>query len=257
MLNLVRVPIDVNKLACWGAERGCGWARHKGRKTTFDEGRALHHLVHEVLGPGVFRSFRFFVPPRRSNGNLYAYSASDSGALRAAAENHALPEHLKVLPPDRIESKPMPENWRAGQRLGFDLRVRPIRRLGSPLGNFSKGKEIDVFLVEALRKRPTAAETVTAESRTREAVYLDWLKERLASAAELDSSLSRLTRFRRVRVARGGCAPEGPDATIHGTLIVADPAAFSTLLARGVGRHRAYGYGMLLLRPPNRPAPKQ
>ncbi len=256
MLNLVRVPIDTNKLARWGAERG--WARHRGRNVAFDEGRALHHLVHEALGPGVFRSFRFFVPPRRTNGNLYAYSALDSGALRAAAENHALPDHLKVLPPDQIESKPMPESWRAGQRLGFDLRVRPIRRLASPSGNFSKGKEIDVFLADALRKRPaTTAKEAATESRTREVVYLDWLTERLAPAAKLAPSSSRLTRFRRVRVARGDRAPEGPDATIHGTLVVADPAAFSALLARGVGRHRAYGYGMLLLRPPNRPAPKQ
>jgi CRISPR system Cascade subunit CasE len=30
---------------------------------------------------------------------------------------------------------------------------------------------------------------------------------------------------------------------------VADPAAFAQLLARGVGRHRAFGLGMLLLRP--------
>ena len=255
MLNLVRVPIDTNKLARWGAERG--WAKHRGRAAAFDEGRVLHHLVHEALGPGVFQSFRFLVPPRRTNGNLYAYSAFDAAALCAAAEKHALPDHLKVLSPDRIESKQMPERWRTGQRLGFDLRVRPVRRLGSPLGNFSKGKEIDVFLVEALRKHPTATEKVTAKSRTREAVYLDWLAEQLAPAAELAPSLSCLTRFRRVRVARGGRAPEGPDATIHGTLIVTDPAAFLTLLARGVGRHRAYGYGMLLLRPPNRPAPDQ
>ena len=43
---------------------------------------------------------------------------------------------------------------------------------------------------------------------------------------------------------------EGPDATVHGTMTVTDPTAFARLLAHGVGRHRAYGYGMLLLRPP-------
>ena len=45
-------------------------------------------------------------------------------------------------------------------------------------------------------------------------------------------------------------------ATVHGTMTVTDPAAFAQLLAHGVGRHRAYGYGMLLLRPANRPAPE-
>jgi CRISPR system Cascade subunit CasE len=41
-----------------------------------------------------------------------------------------------------------------------------------------------------------------------------------------------------------------PDATFRGTLRVDDPARFAAAaLARGVGRHRAFGFGMLLLRP--------
>ena len=36
---------------------------------------------------------------------------------------------------------------------------------------------------------------------------------------------------------------------MRGILAITDPTAFADLLARGVGRHRAYGYGMLLLRP--------
>ena len=45
-----------------------------------------------------------------------------------------------------------------------------------------------------------------------------------------------------------------PDATIHGTLRVSDPDRFAEALRRGVGRHRTYGYGMVLLRPPVRRA---
>jgi CRISPR system Cascade subunit CasE len=44
-------------------------------------------------------------------------------------------------------------------------------------------------------------------------------------------------------------AIEGPDVTFAGTLLVADSAAFAALLARGVGRHTTFGYGMLLLKP--------
>jgi CRISPR system Cascade subunit CasE len=53
-------------------------------------------------------------------------------------------------------------------------------------------------------------------------------------------------------VQRNGRRIEGPDAVVHGTLTITDPVAFAGLLARGVGRHRSYGYGMLLLRPPQR-----
>ncbi len=256
MLNLIRIPVATAALARWAAERG--WARHKGRDAAFDEGRALHHLLDEALGPGSLRPFRLLVPPRRNQGNLYAYSPQDAEALRAAAAAHALPDHLRVLSPDRLESKPMPEDWRAGQRLGFDLLMRPVRRLRyglqNPSGEIGAGAEIDAFLLEALRRHPAAPDGMTGENRTREAVYFDWLAEQLAPAAALDRPASRLARFRRVRVARGGRGPEGPEATVHGTLTVNDPDAFAALLARGVGRHRAYGYGMLLLRPPNRPA---
>ena len=256
-LHLVRVPVGVSALARWAGERG--WV--PGRRAAFDEGRALHHLLNEMFGPGALRPFRLLVPPRRVEGNLYGYSARDAGALGAEARNHALPDHLDVLSPDRLQSKPVPGSWRAGQRLGFDLRARPVRRVAKPLGEppneIGKGREIDAFLLEALRDRPRVRDGMEREGRSREAVYLDWLEHRLAPAAELDRAASRLARFRRARVARGKGGPEGPDATVHGALTVTDPAAFSRLLAKGVGRHCAYGYGMLLLRPPNRPAPER
>ena len=259
-LNLVRVPISRSALSRWAGERG--WVRRRGGVSDFDEGRALHHLVDEVFGPGALRPFRLLVPPRSTSGNLYAYSASNAESLCAGARAHALPDHLGVLALDRLEGKSMPGNWRAGQLLGFDARVRPIRRLlrdlESPEGVIGKkGAEIDAFLVEALRRHPGDSRGMARESRTREEVYLDWLAEKLAPAATLDRGASRLVRFHRVRVARGNRGPEGPDATIHGTLSVADPDSFLESLARGVGRHRAYGYGMLLLRPRRLPAPER
>jgi CRISPR system Cascade subunit CasE len=77
----------------------------------------------------------------------------------------------------------------------------------------------------------------------------------------LDREKSRMERFAR-RIAerrplkdQGNwtqTASEGPDATIHGELTVTNSEAFGRLLATGVGRHSAYGYGMLLLRPVER-----
>ena len=102
---------------------------------------------------------------------------------------------------------------------------------------------MDAFLAETLRND---------HARTREEVYLDWLAKRLSPAADLDRETSRLHKFQRRVVVRGGKRIDGPDATILGTLTVQDPQAFADCLARGIGRHRAYGYGMLLLRPPQR-----
>jgi CRISPR system Cascade subunit CasE len=41
----------------------------------------------------------------------------------------------------------------------------------------------------------------------------------------------------------------GPDAVLAGQLRVTSPDAFAQLLANGLGRHRAFGFGLLLLRP--------
>lgn len=260
-LNLIRVPVATQRLARWAAERGLGWIQRRGSTAGFDEGRALHHLIGEVFGPDALGPFRLLVPPRRTTANLYSYSMLDAGALREAAAIHEWPDHLKVLSLDGLASKSMPATWRAGQRLGFDLRSRPVRRLRSdletPLGRISKGREIDAYLLEALRRHPAERGGMLRANRTREAVYLDWLAERLDSGAELDCQASHVARFRRNRVARGNAGSEGPDATFHGTLTVIDPTSFAALLARGVGRHRAYGYGMLLLRPPNRSVPER
>ena len=257
-IHLVRARIALAHLARWAGERGWGGGR---RGLVYDEGRALHHLVDEVFGPGALRPFRLLVPPRDTRGNLYAYSTLDAAALREAAQIQAKPEHLTVLALRHLESKPMPAQWRRGQRLGFDLRMRPIRRLHNPLPTraapIREGAEVDVFWYEALRHHPDTRDGMEKAGRTRQAVYLDWLAEQLSAGAALDRDASRLVRFQRALIARGGKSVEGPDAVVHGTLAISDAAAFARLLAHGVGRHRAYGYGMLLLNAPQRPVPER
>ena len=248
MLHLIRVPIRRRELVQWVGDRG--WGRQRGRASFFDSGRALHHLLAEVFGPRILQPFRWLLPPRGAVGNLYAYSMKDAAALQEAARLHAWPEHLSVLDTSRLAGKPMPSDWREGRRIGFDLLVRPVRRMrasaqtptGAPVG-LKKGREVDAYWLKCLRE-PEA-------EHNREAVYLDWLSERLGNAAEMDRSTTRMKQHQRTRVWRGEENAEGPDAVFHGTLSVKDPAFFSRLLAVGVGRHRAYGYGMLLLRPPS------
>ena len=134
--------------------------------------------------------------------------------------------------------------------LGFEVRVRPTVRA-------AKG-ERDAFL--------HAVEQANGAPLQREAVYAQWLREHLApregAARErwqgavdlLDVHLAGFQRqqvVRRTQVAGGearrGRVIDGPDALLKGHLRVRDPAAFAQLLTRGVGRHRTFGFGMLLL----------
>jgi CRISPR system Cascade subunit CasE len=260
-LHLIRLPISLPELGRWAALRHYGFTLRRGpkgqeRDAGFDEGRAIHHLLAETFGPGVLQPFRQIVAPGGKQSHIYAYSRLDKAALREAAHTYALPEVSKIFDPAQLDAKAMPEQWRAGRRLGFEIRVRPVSRLFKPLpaadGAFAKGAEIDAFLIEALRSFP-AGEAAEADmlktGRSREAVYTDWLAQRLKGTATLQLGV-RLTRFQRLRAARKSCSSEGPDAILQGDLIVDDPAGFQALLAQGIGRHKAYGYGMLLLRPP-------
>ncbi len=241
-LHLLELPLSLKALHYWAGVRGLG----------SDEGAALHHLLGETFGPAALQPFRLMVAPRARSGTLYAYADTDAETLRGHARASLTPAQAAVIDLDQLRSLPRPASaWAAGQRLGFDLRLRPVVRLASGLtgtdengANVSlrKGAEVDAFLVAVLRNRPT----------TRECAYLDWLAARLAPAAVLDPAASHLASFQRTRVTRNRRRIEGPDAVVHGTLTIADPAAFAALLARGVGRHRGYGYGMLLLRPPQR-----
>lgn len=243
-LHLVELPLSLRTLHLWAGGRKLG--------AGFDEGVALHHLLGETFGPAALQPFRLMVAPRAQVGTLYAYSAADADSLRQIALTALTPAHAAVINLDRLRSLPRPASaWTAGQRVGFDLRLRPVVRLASDLSgaddsgapvSFRKGAEVDAFLAAVLRDRQA----------TREGAYLDWLAARLAPAAALEPATSRLASFQRSRVQRNGRRIEGPDAVVHGTLTVIDSAAFADLLVRGVGRHRSYGYGMLLLRPPQR-----
>ena len=153
----------------------------------------------------------------------------------------------------RCETREMPA-FASGQRLGFRTRVCPVvrtRRPGQrPLATTRSGRarhrEMDAFIHA----------TLTADTQTeidREYVYVRWLRRELqrGGASRLESA--RLTEFRRERMRRGdGGRLERPNAVLEGTLTVLDPEAFRALLTRGLGRHRAFGFGMLLLRPPER-----
>ncbi len=246
-LHLIEVPLDLRALHVWAETRGLAL------RGTLDEGRVLHHLLGEMFGPGAVQPFRLMAAPSARRAALYAYSSQPAEALRSAAAAIATPATAEILDPARLRSLPRPAaSWRMGQRLGFDLRARPVTRLASRAGELKKGTEIDAFVAEALRSSEGDPEGMAAVGRSREAVYLDWLAARLEGAAEIEREATRLVRFQRERVVRNGRLIEGPDATFHGTLTVTDRAAFAEKLARGLGRHRAYGYGMLLLRPPQR-----
>ena len=259
-IHLIHAPLDMRKFSRWAGNRGLI------RGGSFDAGYAFHILLSAMFGKGVLQPFRLFASERRASAALYGYADVGDAELHRTADAVAPPDCLEVLDPERMRSKRVPHYFERGRRLGFDLRLRPVRRLRHDLADaqlgraFSKGAEVDAFRVEVIRKFPSGwanpDEAAAKAGVTRQSVYTEWLSERFGDAVAVEQC--RLVAVGRTRAVRGSSGtPEGPDAILHGTLAVSNQETFAGILRNGVGRHRAYGYGMLLLRPPHSPAPER
>jgi|HigsolmetaAR201D_1030396.scaffolds.fasta_scaffold03262_9 CRISPR associated protein. len=239
-LHIISLPVDLRELRRLMAVNGLG----------ADEGRALHHFLCEAFGKSAVQPFRLM--PGRSGARLatlYGYTGQTETQLRNTLAETAPPESASVFDLEHLAVKAMPESWRAGRRLAFDVRVRPVRRLHAPLGHFTrKGAEVDAWLVETLRRFPDGPPEDAGERLQRDQVYTQWLAKRLDGAARIETV--RMARIERTLAVRYGATSHGPDVTLHGELSITDGAAFAEKLRHGLGRHTAYGYGMLLLRPP-------
>ncbi len=252
-LHLVRMPLDLHALASFAAAHCID---------DDDGGYALHRALRDRFGTAGPQPFRF-LPDHRSGPHLLGYTA-DRPALDDAGALPVADDLLARVFDGPWQAQAMPEAWREGACYGFEVRVRPVVRFGKSIraarseraGAWQRSAgEIDAYVAAGER---VVAAGGDAREVDREAVYLDWLARRLEGVATLD--MAGLCQFRRSRTRRsthrlGGArtrAVEGPDAVMAGTLTVVDSHAFTQMLARGIGRHAAFGYGMLLLSAPGR-----
>ena len=233
--HLIHLCPNLNRLLPWAQRQGLIPDRGQG-----DLGYAFHAALRAAFANLAPQPFSF-----RAGQGLLAYTRQ-SEAMRAAAAL-VTPEVADMLGLDSTPQspglliRPFPTNWKVGQLLSFEVRVRPVVR--------KDDKEQDAFL--------SVAQRIPDQVLSREAVYIDWLKRQFEAVAELHdvrmTEFSLSTVVRRAAPGADGARTkrpvQGPDAVFSGTLQVRDGEAFAALVARGIGRHRAFGFGMLLLKP--------
>jgi CRISPR system Cascade subunit CasE len=238
-LYLLHTQPDPQRLAAWAA-------RHRLLDAQGDLGYALHALLHAAFGEHAPQPFRYL----DAEQGLLAYTRQSPSELAqcAALADPDVAAALglgQTLHHAGMNARLFPLLWPSGHVLGFEVRVRPIIREGKT------GRERDAFLA--------AAEKSGGGEVSRSAVYVQWLQELLARHGGAELVEASVTRYQLLGVTRRGAKGSasdarqsrlvtGPDAVLAGQLRVADPQAFGQLLAAGVGRHRAFGFGMLLLR---------
>jgi CRISPR system Cascade subunit CasE len=239
VLHLWHAQPDPQRFAAWAV-------RHRLLDTQGDLGYALHALLHAAFGEEAPQPFRYL---DAAQGLLaYTHQSPDELAQRAALADPDVAAALglgQTLHHAGVNVRPFPVVWPAGHVLGFEVRVRPIIREGKT------GRERDAFLA--------ASEKSGDSELNRSAVYVQWLRELFVRQGGADLVDASVTRYQLLGVTRKGQKEAGsgarqsrvvtgPDAVLAGQLRVTDPKAFGQLLAAGVGRHRAFGFGMLLLR---------
>ena len=213
-----------------------------------DLGYAIHQMLTAVFGGATPQPFQLL---DQHGFQILGYSVHDEAALLdyAALQKAQISNWENIstaLNLSAMEVRTMPSSWKSGRQYRFSVRTRPVMRI-----NHAKqrglAKECDVFL----RKIEAKVGNDNNEWLDRETVYLSWFRSQIAEDTARLAVLT-VSAMKRTPVYRKG-APfiDGPDVTFTGVLEVADPIAFASLLARGIGRHRAFGFGMLLLAPVN------
>ena len=230
-LHIIRARVDFRALHEWMNEQRVG-----------DEDTGMHHIICSSLGELSPRTFRLIRPREGHHGKLYAYTQAGAEELVETMEAAADPLSWKVIDASSISGKPMPQGWKQGGRFGFNLRARPVRR-----GRRADGKTVETDWYQRDR-----------DGSNRMAAYANWLQYVMKKRGGAGVGLVSVTNYKDTAIARNreNQKVSGPDVTFDGTLHVDDPEAFGEMLAAGVGRHKAYGYGMVLLKPPPRQRPQ-
>lgn len=228
-LHLLRIPVDPPRLLRFAYEHGI-----KQEDETL--GYTLHAWFAALFGELSPKPFRYFERRRE----VLAYARKDAASLFDHAQTFAQPIAWQALDVEGVASKPMPQRWRTGQRLRLEVLTCPVAR--------KDDEEKDVYL-RALDRLGDAAPS-------RAEVYRQWFAAQWGDAVCLESveligmsarsSLLRRDRRNGNRLRR----VERPQALFAADVVIQNAEAFAERLARGVGRHRAFGFGMVLLAPP-------
>lgn len=228
-LHLVRLPLKTPELLRFAA-------LHQIPRDDDDLGYTLHAWLAALFGATALKPFRH----RDRQRDVLAYSANDAGMLLEQARAFSTPETWAALDPAGVASKPMPEDWGLGRRLNIEVLACPVTRRDDG--------EKDVYL--------RALDRSEAEAPTRAETYKHWFTRQWRDAVDFESlaisglqARSRLLRRDRRNGSRLRTI-ERPRAVFSGTVSIRQQDRFSELLARGIGRHRAFGFGMILLSPP-------
>jgi CRISPR system Cascade subunit CasE len=221
---MLQIEADLEKLVKWSNVRKLG----------SDIGYACHAAMCDAYSTMRLKPFNYEQKGRMLK--IIGYGRSSSEEMKATALETAEPDVFNIF--QTVQSKEMPTEWIVGKKYHFALRATPTRQ-----GHVeSRRIERDAFLFEH-------------GNRDRFTVYQNWLREKLDNTTYIDSceveAFTLVDATRRTPNNNGIKMPKTivlPDVSFSGVLTVMDSDRFSNLIKGGIGRHKAFGFGALMLR---------
>lgn len=222
-IHLMHAQLDLNRLHAW-----------MGTRTIDDLGHAIHCLTTEALGDAAPKQFRLF-SSRSTQAVLYGYTNHDESHLTRNHRSFASPLQELAMPAEHLHAKPMPTQWPEGIDIAFDVRCRPLRQ--------RRNREVDAYLSH--REANPDADVSRTDA------YTKWISDHFErrGGAELKSAVIQAYRQSQTICSHDRFTPMLPETNILGVVTITDSDKFAETVAAGVGRHRTYGFGMLLIRP--------
>ena len=198
-----------------------------------DLNNASHYLLREAFGPKAFKTYRFM--GGRDIGDfvsIYAYTELNLDDLCWNFSTFAPPDVMQVVNIDNLSCREVPNSIPRGSEIPFDVKVIPIRR------QQETRKEIDVHT----HNKMAGMTLIPKES------YFEWMEERLGVGVLLDFERFHIVDSQRRTSLRKGKVISKKEISVSGVMKIIDPDDFQAILKRGIGRHKSYGFGMILLR---------
>ena len=235
-LYMVRCSFDSPSLISWAREQA-------GIRAVNDFGYVVHAVFKAGFGEEAPKPFVLDKNHGRTQFVL-GYSKIPGSDLEDLCKENR-PELINIFD-QKIPSKAMPTDWPMGGIFGFSVLMAPIVRQSKPVK-----RERDAYFASL-----DAGGEKSLQKRER--VYLDLLKREISRDGAASVLEAGLTAIKQNSVQRRSYSEVDQErklkpfqrsvAEFKGRLQIKNPETFQKLMMRGVGRHRAFGLGMLLLR---------
>lgn len=260
-INILRISMRPAALYTFASRTGISrsWGKSVGAT---DPGYIVHGALANIFGDHAPKPF--YLLPSREVGALtrsgeiagnrivvLGYSSISEQELRERANSES-PLGAEIVDWGETRIKKMPTLFSPGKRLLLTLKFCPVVRARYfSESRDDKWDELDAYLaaIQNAKKYDHDLSTIT-----RPQVYHDWILSRLEKSGIAVESANitsfQLVNFKRRDRSRKFVHMRRPAAEVQALVSIQDPALFRSSLINGVGRHKAFGFGMIRLSPP-------